>query len=119
VNAKKAQAVTDEDSWRPEEVGLLETLIDQLGVALESARLFEATQQQAERERLISEITSRMRATPDIEIVLQTAVRELRNALNLEEVEVRMGDVSDLQEGIARPEQLAEEQPPEPVEEEK
>jgi GAF domain-containing protein/HAMP domain-containing protein len=77
--------------WRPEELNLLETLVDQLGVTLDSARLFEETQQSAERERLIGEITSQMRATLDIDTVMQTAVREMRRALDLQEVEIRLG----------------------------
>ena len=92
MRAEKTRAAASDQKWRPEEVGLLESLIDQLGVALESARLFESTQQQAERERLIGEITTHMRATPDIDSVLQTAARELRQALDLEEVEVRLGE---------------------------
>jgi len=66
-------------------------MIDQLGVALDSARLFEETQERAERERLVGDLTSRMRASLDIDTVLQTAAQEIRRALNLEEVEVRLG----------------------------
>lgn len=77
--------------WLPDEITLLENLADQLGIALDSARLFEETQQQAERQRLIGEITAHMRATLDIDTVLQTAAREMRQALELAEVEVRLG----------------------------
>jgi GAF domain-containing protein/HAMP domain-containing protein len=80
-------------SWTNEEVSLLENLIDQLGIALESARLFESTQQQAERERLVAEVTSRIRATLDIDTILQTSVLEMRDALDLAEVEIRLGTV--------------------------
>ena len=81
---------TTSPRWNPEEVSLLETLTDQLGAALDSARLFEETQKQAERERIVGEATSRMRATLDIQSVLQAAVKEFRDALNLEEVEIRL-----------------------------
>ena len=47
--------------WTPEELALLETLMDQLGVALEGARLYHDTQLRAVRERLIGEVTARMR----------------------------------------------------------
>ncbi|MBN2548965.1 MAG: GAF domain-containing protein [Anaerolineales bacterium] len=95
---------------RPDELNLLETLVDQLGVTLDSARLFEETQMSAERERLVGEITGRMRATLDIDTILQTAVREIRQVLDLKEVEVRMGIpqtgvVHDLPEaGVEQPE---------------
>jgi hypothetical protein len=62
---------------------------------LDSARLFEETQQLAERERIVDEVTSRMRATMDIDNVLQTAVREIRNTLDLAEVEVRIGNIQE------------------------
>jgi GAF domain-containing protein len=67
-----------------------ETLSGQAAVALEGIRLLEETRQRAERERLTSEITSRMRETLDIDTVLQTAIREMGQALNIAQVEVRM-----------------------------
>ncbi len=77
-------------TWTPEEVALLETLTEQLGTALESARLYQDTQRRATRERLIGEVTARMRETLDVEAVLKTAVSEMRQALGLEKVLVRL-----------------------------
>jgi len=79
------------ETWTAEEVGLMESLTGQLGVALESAQLFEETQRRASRERLIGEVTARVRETLDVDMVLQTAIREVGEALGLAEVEVRMG----------------------------
>jgi len=76
--------------WAPEEIALLETLSEQLGVALESARLYQDTQRRAVQERLIGEVTSRIRETLDVETVLKIAVQELRRALGLPEVVVRL-----------------------------
>jgi GAF domain-containing protein len=78
-------------AWAPEEIALLETLTEQLGIALESARLYQDTQRRAARERLTGEITDRMRETLDVDTVLQTAVREMRQILDLAEAEVRLG----------------------------
>jgi len=77
--------------WTAEEIALMETLTEQLGVALESARLYQDTQRRAARERLTGEVTARVRETLDVDTVLQTAAREMREALNLAEAEVRMG----------------------------
>jgi len=74
--------------WTSDEGALLETLADQLGVALDSARLYEDTQRLAARERLASEVTARMRETLDLETVLRTAVDEMYEALGLAEVAV-------------------------------
>ena len=89
--------------WTPEEAALLETIADQLGATLDAARLFQETQQQAERERLVGEITTNMRATLDIDNVLQTAARELLNALDLAEVEVRITEGRPVSAGGERP----------------
>lgn len=79
------------DLWSSDEIVVMETLSHQLSVALESARLYQETQLRAARERLTGEITSRIRETLDLEFVIQTAAREFRDALNLAEVEIRLG----------------------------
>jgi methyl-accepting chemotaxis protein PixJ len=80
----------DEEPWSPDEVALMEEISDQIALALENARLLEETQRRAARERLVGEITTRMRESLDVEAVLQTAAREMRTALDLEEAEVRI-----------------------------
>lgn len=74
--------------WTASEIALMETLSDQLGVALESARLYEETQRRAERERLAGEITAKLRASNQPEAILQTAVAELRRALQVRKAQV-------------------------------
>lgn len=87
----RAAKPSGEREWSPSESAILQTLIDQLGVALDSARLYEETQQKAQQEELIGEATTRMRETLDLETVLKTAAQELRQALALAEVEVHLG----------------------------
>jgi GAF domain-containing protein len=77
--------------WTPQETELMETLAGQLTLALDSARLYEETQRRAAQERLMGEITARMRETLDMDTVLRTAIREIGEALDLAEVEVRLG----------------------------
>jgi GAF domain-containing protein len=76
--------------WTAEEAALMETLTEQLGVALESARLYQDTQRRAARERLTSQVTARVRESLDMETVLKTAVQEVRQALGLPEVVIRL-----------------------------
>ncbi len=78
-------------AWNPLEIALLETLAEQLSVALESGRLYQETQRRAVREQIVSEITGRMRATLNIETVLQTAAQEISEALGLLALDVRLG----------------------------
>jgi GAF domain-containing protein len=80
-----------DETWTEQETVLLEALVGQLGVALESAQLFAETQRRATQDRLIGEVTTRMRETLDMDTVLQTAIREIGEALDIAEVEVRMG----------------------------
>ena len=68
--------------WNDNEIELMDSLIDQLELALESARLYRETQQRAERERLVTDITTKIRSTTDPEQMLKTAVEELKLALN-------------------------------------
>ncbi len=76
--------------WTAEEIALMETLTEQLGVALESARLYQDTQRRAERERMTGEVMARMRETLDVETVLRTAVNEMYQALGLDEIVIRL-----------------------------
>ncbi len=80
--------------WSDEETALVEELSTQIGLALDNARLLEETQQRAEQEKLIGDITARVRETLDVDTVLQTAIREIGQALGLAEIEVRMGEIT-------------------------
>jgi GAF domain-containing protein len=77
-------------AWTEREISLIEAVIGNLGEALESARLYENTQKRAERERLTADISSSIRENLDVEAVLRTAVVQIRQALNLANVEVRL-----------------------------
>jgi transcriptional regulator with GAF, ATPase, and Fis domain len=60
---------------------LLATLAGQVAVSIRNASLLENTRRQAERERQLFEITSKIRRSTDIQTVLKTTVRELSSAL--------------------------------------
>lgn len=76
--------------WTDEEIALFQELVDQLGMALDSARLYQEAQRRAAEDRLVGEITARLRATMDVDTVLQTAVQEMGSALGIEKVELRL-----------------------------
>jgi len=73
-----------------DEVQMLAAFMDQAAVALENVRLFEQTQRRAQRERRIYEITNRLRRSPDISAILQTAVNELGQTLKVDRAMVRL-----------------------------
>ena len=70
-------------TWTEQTRTLVETVSGQVALALESARLFDQTQRLAGRERLVNEITSRIRASSTVPSILQTAARELAAALDV------------------------------------
>lgn len=76
--------------WTEEELELLQQLVTQLGLALEGARLYQDTQRRAMQERLVGEITARMRETLDLDTILQTATREIGEVLGLHDVTIRL-----------------------------
>ncbi|MEJ2707519.1 MAG: GAF domain-containing protein [Anaerolineales bacterium] len=64
-----------------EMVTLIEEAANRLALVLENARLLQEAQRLALRERLAGEITAKVRASNDPQMILQTAVQELRQAL--------------------------------------
>lgn len=88
IGVMKVRKPAGSSEWTAEKLGLLDSITEQLGVALDSARLFSETQHQAERERLVGEITARIRQTLDVETVVRTATNEIYQALELESIDV-------------------------------
>ncbi len=78
-------------NWSEDEIALIGTITNQLGVALESARLFSDTQHRAENEKIVSSVTAQMRQSLDVDTVLQTAVREMRRIMNLADIDIQLG----------------------------
>ncbi len=69
--------------WSENELTAIQTVADQIGQALENARLFEQTLRRAERERKVLEITSKIRSTNDFNAMIEIAQSELQKALNV------------------------------------
>jgi GAF domain-containing protein/HAMP domain-containing protein len=76
--------------WSASEVALLETLIEQLSQALESARLYRDTQRRAAREQAVADVSARIGESLDLERVLMSAASEMRQALGLDDLVVRL-----------------------------
>jgi GAF domain-containing protein len=69
---------------------LVEAVATQAALATENARLVQDAQQRAERERILSQVATRMRETLDIDTILRTAVQEIRQTFDLDQAEVRL-----------------------------
>jgi GAF domain-containing protein len=90
IGILKLQHSSEAGRWKDEDIELMETLAEQIGVALESARSYQETQGRAERESLLADITSKVRASTDVNVILQTAVQELAHALRVESGVIRL-----------------------------
>jgi PAS domain S-box-containing protein len=81
--------------WTEEEIALIEAVANQMGLAMENARLLEATRSRANRDRLIADITTRVRASMDPESILRAAVRELGVALGTDRAFIQVAELPD------------------------
>jgi GAF domain-containing protein/HAMP domain-containing protein len=85
INIESAEA------WSPEERAWVESVATQAAVALENARLMEASRAQANLDRTVAEITTKIWSVSTVDGILQTAAREIGRALNLSETVIELG----------------------------
>lgn len=80
-----------------DQVALAEELVNRLAIGLDNARLFQQSQQAAERERIVNDITARIEGQATVEDILQTAVSEISRALGTPRVGItlRNGQIED------------------------
>ena len=70
---------------------LAEDLASRLATSLDNARLVQETQRSANRERILNQISSQITGQTNIDSILQTAVREVGQALQVPRVNIRLG----------------------------
>lgn len=90
-------SVEKERVFTPAEVEAVKRFAELAAVALDNAQLYESTQtalqqtrRTAEREKRIAEITDRLYAAPDIELVLKAAAEELQRTTGSKRAIVRL-----------------------------
>ena len=71
-----------------DQIDIIKAVAERVALSAENARLFEETTRRAERERLVSDITGKIRSGTDPQLMIQTAMDELRKALGASCVEV-------------------------------
>ncbi|MFO7537896.1 MAG: cache domain-containing protein [Chloroflexota bacterium] len=82
VQHNVAYGLTEEDS------DLLQSVANQVAIALNNARFYEQVQNLAEREALINRINQQIQRATTVEDVLQVAAQELGQALGLAHTEI-------------------------------
>ena len=88
IGAIGIQAADGERKWSTDEIDLAKEISEQFALAAESIRLLDETQRRAARERLVAEITTKIRASNNPESMIQTAAEELRTALKVKRTQV-------------------------------
>ena len=79
-----------QQDWTPEERSLVEAVATQAALAMENARLLEESRQTALRERVATEIIGKVWSSPNTDLILQTAIKELGRALHADEATVEL-----------------------------
>ncbi len=82
----------DSGKWTKEQLQLVSTISEQLSVALDSARLFENAQLRAQREAIISDISSKVGASIRMDTILKTTVQELGKVLSGADISFEIAD---------------------------
>jgi GAF domain-containing protein len=88
IGVLNIRAATSERDLRPDDMNIVNAVVERLGLALDNARLFEETSSRASRERLVTDITTKIRGSNDPEEMIKTAVEELKQALGVSRVEI-------------------------------
>jgi GAF domain-containing protein len=91
IGALTLEDATSDRKWTPNEIALLQAVANEVSIAVENARLMEETEKRARRERLVSDISSRMFAANDLETIVQIAGEELSRILRVSRTEVTVG----------------------------
>ncbi|MFN8596476.1 MAG: GAF domain-containing protein [Anaerolineae bacterium] len=85
----------EHEHWSPDDIAFAQSLVDQVGQAIENARLIEETESLARRERTINTINTRVRQAVDFDSILKTAVTELGQSLKAARVMARLNTSTD------------------------
>ena len=78
------------ERWTDDDIDIAESVAEHLGLAIENARLFLTSANRAARERIVSDISSRISGNIHMKNILQVAAQELSQALNGSDVLIQI-----------------------------
>jgi GAF domain-containing protein len=81
IGALSVQVPKDEEVG-PDQMELIKAVAERVALSAENARLFEDTTRRAERERIVSDIASKIGASVRTETILRTTAKELSHFLD-------------------------------------
>lgn len=76
--------VDEPRQWSAPEVEFIQLIAQRLEIAVRQAQLYEKMQQQAQREKLVNQITTQTRQSLDLKTILTKAIAHLQKALDVD-----------------------------------
>jgi PAS domain S-box-containing protein len=86
-------------AFSSQDVVVLQSMADQLSIAIDNAHLMERAQSRAEREQRVRKITERIRRGADTESIMRIALEELSQMVGANKAVVRLGTQPQLGAG--------------------
>jgi len=80
------------NSIRDEDIRVLQSIANQVAIALRNARLYAETQEVADQQLRINEINQKIQQATTVENALQIAVREIGRAVGSGQATVQLAD---------------------------
>lgn len=80
--------VPNTEELNSDQMEVIEAVADRIALSAENARLFEDITRRAERERLVTDITAKIRSTTEPEKMIKIALNELKTALGATQVQL-------------------------------
>jgi GAF domain-containing protein len=94
---------TDKERLSTEDLAFIDAVAREASLALENARLLEENQRRAQQEHLLGEISAKAQQYMDLDMVLKTAVHEVKQALKAPKVRIRLSSESENTQSITSP----------------
>ncbi len=91
IGAMIVQDPEHEHRFDDDDLQLMTTLGAQVAIAIRTTQLLENTRQQAERQRIINEITAKIRGSNNRQAIVETAAEEVRKALGAVRTKIEVG----------------------------
>lgn len=82
---------TEPHAFSPELISTLQTVSDQLAVALENARLLAAAEHNAEQQKELNQISARLHNTADVDAILQIGLQAIAARVKGQQVSLSLG----------------------------
>jgi GAF domain-containing protein len=79
-----------ERKWTDDQMDIITAIVERAALSIENSRLLSESRKAAEKERAISEISTKISANTQIEMILKTVVRELGNQIGDAQVSVEI-----------------------------